>query len=170
MAADTSPISRTPTNISTTAPEIAAVPLQHTPSEPSQTTKSTADGDNDNDTIENRYIDFTTNVPSIPVLPPGVHADLPPCPDLGQYTNPFEWPRLQKQLMTYLSCSVNATAAYAAGSYAAPEEQLTQKWHVSHVVFTLGITMFTFGFGQCSCRQLQNRSTNESKQASHQWF
>lgn len=51
--------------------------------------------------------------------------------------------------MTYLSCSVNAVAAYASGSYAFPEAQLTEKWGVSHVVFTLGITVFTIGFGKC---------------------
>ncbi|KAI9870019.1 MAG: hypothetical protein M1823_008875, partial [Watsoniomyces obsoletus] len=49
--------------------------------------------------------------------------------------------------MTYLSCSVNAVAAYASGAYASPEAQLIAKWGVSHVVYNLGITIFTIGFG-----------------------
>jgi hypothetical protein len=91
---------------------------------------------------------FTTSIPTTPVLPPNVDIQLPPCPDMSKYDSPFQWRILTKQLMTYLSCSVNAIAAYASGSYAFPEAQLTEKWGVSHVVFTLGITIFTIGFGE----------------------
>lgn len=144
MTANDNTLSRTPTNASATAPEIAAVPLQDEAS--SRQPREPVLG---HDGIEYRYMDFDTHIPTVPALPPGADIQLPPCPDLTKYTSPYEWPRLQKQLMTYLSCSVNACAAYASGSYAAPEEQLTQKWGLSHVVFTLGITVFTLGFGTC---------------------
>jgi hypothetical protein len=136
-----------PTNISTTAPEVAAVPS------PVDTTgrQHTGPTYDSNDDIEYRYMTFDSHIPIVPALP-DTNVELPPCPDLGSYNSPFEWPRLQKQLMTYLSCSVNACAAYASGSYAFPEDQLTKKWNVSHVVYTLGITVFTLGFGKYNDR------------------
>ena len=97
--------------------------------------------------IDWRYMTFTTAIPTTPVLEPNAHIELPPCPDLKQYDSPFYWSPLRKNLITYLSCSVNTVAAYAAGSYAAPEEQLREKWGVSHVAFSLGITLYTIGFG-----------------------
>lgn len=144
MAATDSTLSRTPTNVSATAPEIAAVPSHNDASSPQSPEPILG-----HDGVEYRYMDFSTHVPTTPALPPGMNTALPPGPDLTRYTSPYEWPHLQKQLMTYLSCSVNACAAYASGSYAAPEEQLAQKWGLSHVVFTLGITVFTLGFGKC---------------------
>src|ERR1700761_909198 len=99
------------------------------------------------DGIEYRYLTFESDMPSGPMLPPNTKVQLPPCPDLTAYENPFNWSLKRKKFMTYLSCSVNITAAYAAGSYASPTAQLTEKWGISAVVYRIGITIFTVGFG-----------------------
>lgn len=101
----------------------------------------------DSEDIEYRYLTFETVVPLNPVLPPDSKAELPPCPNLRDYDNPVTWSLTRKKLMTYLSCSVNLTGAYAAGSYASPTAELTQKWGISAVAYKVGITMFTLGFG-----------------------
>ena len=97
--------------------------------------------------IEYRYLTFESEIPMNPVLLPDGKAEMPPCPNLKDYDNPFTWSPRRKELMTYLSCSVNITAAYSAGSYASPAFQLTEKWGISTVVYKTGITMFTAGFG-----------------------
>ena len=97
--------------------------------------------------IEYRYLDFDTEIPTTPIAPASAESALPPCPNLHKYDNPFAWPRQRKYVLTGICCAVNCTAAYASGSYASPETQLTDKWGISHVVYTLGITVFTFGFG-----------------------
>lgn len=78
--------------------------------------------------VEYRYLTFESHIPLIPVLPQNVPGEIPPCPNLTDYDDPFAWSRTRKNLMTYLSCSVNITAAYAAGSYASPAFELTEKW------------------------------------------
>lgn len=126
------------------APEIVALPQRDS----SATERKNADPVvSREDGIEYRVMDFDSVVPDIPVPPPGSDIDLPPCPNLRRFDSPFRWSRTRKNLMTYLSCSVNCIAAYASGSYASPEEQLQAKWGVSHVVYSLGITVFTMGFG-----------------------
>ncbi|KIX09010.1 uncharacterized protein Z518_00088 [Rhinocladiella mackenziei CBS 650.93] len=97
--------------------------------------------------IEYRYLTFETDIPLTPILPPDPKAEIPPCPNLRDYDNPFSWSLTRKRLLTYLSCSVNITAAYSAGSYAAPAAGMTQKWGVSNVAYNMGITIFTVGFG-----------------------
>lgn len=99
------------------------------------------------DDIEYRYLTFETDILLTPSLPPDSKAQLPPCPNLKPYENPLQWSLTRKKLMTYLSCSVNLCAAYSAGSYASPTVQLTQKWGISAVVYKIGITVFTAGFG-----------------------
>lgn len=101
-------------------------------------------------TLEHHYLTFTTNVPTTPVIPTTlthILKDLPPCPNLRKYENPYTWSRSRKTLTTILSCSLNATAAFASGAYASPERQLTAKWGINHVVYNVGITIFTAGFG-----------------------
>lgn len=97
--------------------------------------------------IEYIYLDWSTEHATRPVFPGGVLHEYPPCPDLKKYDNPFTWPKARKNAMTWVSCATNMTAAYAAGSYASPEAQLTAKWHISRVVYNVGITIFTVGFG-----------------------
>lgn len=97
--------------------------------------------------IEYRYLTFESALPLNPVFPPNSSFHIPPFPNLTDYDNPFDWSLTRKKLMTYLSCSVNITAAYSAGSYASPAFELTEKWGVSNVAYNVGITVFTLGFG-----------------------
>jgi len=97
--------------------------------------------------IEYRYLTFDTEVPLVPVLPDGIKHELPTSPNLKKYDDPFTWSLKRKNLMTYLACSVNITAAYSAGSYASPAFELTEKWHISNTLYSFGITIFTIGFG-----------------------
>ena len=97
--------------------------------------------------IVHHYLTFQSDIPTVPSASKEIAADLPPMPNLRDYDNPLEWSKSRKKFMTVLSCSVNITAAYSAGSYASPADVLTQKWGVSRVVFNLGITIFTIGFG-----------------------
>ena len=97
--------------------------------------------------IEYQYLTFETTLPLHPVLPPNLQKELPPCPNLKDYDNPFNWSLTRKNFMTYLSASVVITASYAAGSYASPAFVLTEKWGVSNVAYNVGITLFSLGFG-----------------------
>lgn len=97
--------------------------------------------------IQYRYLTFESDIPLNPILPQNVSGEIPPCPNLTDYDNPFAWSLTRKKFMTYLSCSVNITAAFAAGSYASPAYKLTEKWGVSNVAYNVGITVFTLGFG-----------------------
>jgi len=99
------------------------------------------------DDIEYRYLTFESDIPLSPVFPLNSSVQGPPCPNLTDYDNPFDWSLTRKNLMTYLSCSVNITAAYSAGSYASPAFELTEKWGISNVAYNVGITIFTLGFG-----------------------
>jgi hypothetical protein len=124
------------------APEVVALP--------SEKNEDLSNGDEIvrwSDGIEYRQMAFDSQIPTITVQQPGSMIDIPPCPDLSRYQSPYQWSPTRKNLMTYLACSVNGVAAYASGSYASPEDQLREKWGVSHAVFMLGITVFTIGFG-----------------------
>jgi multidrug resistance protein len=130
-------------------PEVAAAPLSPLEQHNSQDSKAVPSlaQQLDENGLEWRYMTFSSDIPTCAVRRDNSDDALPPCPDLRKYDNPFDWPRFRKKWMTYLSCSVNAIAAYASGSYASPEDQLRQKWNVSHVTYNLGITVFTIGFG-----------------------
>ncbi|XHG00830.1 hypothetical protein AWENTII_004244 [Aspergillus wentii] len=99
--------------------------------------------------IEYLYLTFETPLPT----PLGISSPRPdqnpppPCPDLTKYTSPFLWSESRKTVTTMVSCCVTALSAYAAGEYTSPSSELTAKWNVSKVVYNLGITLFTFGFG-----------------------
>ena len=93
------------------------------------------------------YLSFDSRLPVVPTWGKLGPQELPPMPSLRNYDNPFEWAKSRKNVITWLSCSVNITAAYSAGSYASPADTLTQKWGISPVVYNLGITLFTCGFG-----------------------
>ena len=101
----------------------------------------------EHDGIEYRYLTFETDVLLKPALPANSKVELPPCPDLKEYDDPFTWSPTRKKLMTYLACTVNITAAYTAGAYASPTFQLTEKWGISAVAYKTGITIFCVGFG-----------------------
>ena len=99
--------------------------------------------------IEYLYLDFDTPLPS-PVGISSLQKDQQPplkCPDLKQYASPFLWPKARKAVITLISCCVTAMSAYAAGEYSPPSKELMDKWDISQVVYNLGITLFTLGFG-----------------------
>lgn len=103
--------------------------------------------------IEYLYLDFTTPIPTpvgISSSPQPGHpsrSSPPPAPNLTPYTSPFLWSESRKTIITIISCCVTALSAYAAGEYTPPSEELMAKWHVGKVVYNLGITLFTLGFG-----------------------
>jgi hypothetical protein len=99
--------------------------------------------------IEYLYLTFETPLPhpvGIASPQPGQAAP-PPCPDLTKYASPFLWSESRKTVVTMISCGVTAMSAYAAGEYTPPSDELTRKWGISKVVYNLGITLFTLGFG-----------------------
>lgn len=98
--------------------------------------------------IEHLYLNFDTPLPT-PAGLSSAQQDQPPpkCPDLKKYTSPFLWPKSRKSVITLISCGVTALAAYAAGEYTPAADELTEKWGISEVVYNLGITLFTVGFG-----------------------
>lgn len=98
------------------------------------------------------HLTFDTQLPSPGRTRPSVDDTLawnppPPCPNLRDFDNPFEWSRSRKAFITCLSCAVTITCAYSAGSYDSAADQLTAKWGISDVAFNVGITIFTVGFG-----------------------
>jgi hypothetical protein len=113
------------------------------------------------DDIEYVYLDFYTELATTPVFPNGLQKDYPICPNVKQYNTPFSWSITRKNLMTWICCATNACAAWAAGSYAAPEAQLTEKWNISRVKFEIGITVFTIGFGMIANFVMSLRVTNK---------
>lgn len=96
--------------------------------------------------IEYVYLEFSTEVARTPVFQHDISPAYPPCPNTNEFDDPFTWSKTRKNLMTWVSCATNITASYAAGSYAAPADQLTELWGVSRVAYNVGITMFTIGF------------------------
>lgn len=112
---------------------------------PSTSPPSSRSTDNEED-IEHLYLEFNTELATIPVFAGHTNPDYPACPNLIKYTDPFTWSKRRKWLMTWVSCATNGAAAYAAGSYSAAETQLTQRWHISSVAYSAGISVFVFGF------------------------
>lgn len=98
--------------------------------------------------IEYLYLDFETQLPT-PFRTSTSHLDgspPPSCPNLKQFTSPFNWTNSRKTMITWLACAATFLAAYAPGSYNAAMDQLTSRWNVSQVVYTTGITVFTTSF------------------------
>lgn len=93
--------------------------------------------------IEEVYLEFSTELPT-PIFTSDPPVDPP---NLVKYTSPFLWSKPRKTIVTIISCCVTALSAYAAGEYTPPSDELMAKWHVGKVVYNLGITMYTLGFG-----------------------
>ncbi len=97
------------------------------------------------------YLTFDTQLPSALLAQPSEHDGLrphpPPCPNLREFDNPFTWSRSRKTFIMLICCATTVTAAYSAGSYESAAGQLTVTWGISNVVYNIGITIFTFGFG-----------------------
>lgn len=94
-----------------------------------------------------QYLTFKTEIATRAVWPNEEPSrDVPQIPNYQQYDDPLDWALPRKRAMTCLACSVNAVAAYAAGSYESPADTLTEKWHISYVAYNVGIAVFTYGF------------------------
>ncbi|PGH12497.1 hypothetical protein AJ79_04241 [Helicocarpus griseus UAMH5409] len=99
--------------------------------------------------IHYHYLNFDTPLPS----PTGISVSqpdqrpVPEAPDLRPYISPFTWRKSRKWVITAISCVVTSLSAMAAGSYSPPDKILTKAWGISSVVYNLGITVFTIGFG-----------------------
>ena len=52
------------------------------------------------DDIEYRYLTFESDIPLSPVFPLNSSVQGPPCPNLTDYDNPFDWSLTRKNLMT----------------------------------------------------------------------
>lgn len=111
-------------------------------------TMSASEGSNtDIEDVEYLYLDFDTDYATVPSFSNQHTTEYPPLPNLAKYDNPFTWSRRRKNLMTWVSCATNGAAAYSAGSYAAPQMQLTRLWGISDVAYNVGISVFVIGFG-----------------------
>ena len=114
---------------------------------PRTSSRSSIDN-NDTSSIEWLYLTWDAHIPS-PAIPTSKHIDhnvFPSTSTYEQYTSPFTWSEARKRFITWLSCAATVVTAYTAGSYTAGDEQLMAYWHVSHVVITVGVTVFTCGF------------------------
>ena len=106
------------------------------------------------------YLTFRTDLPLPPILGPRPEVEdettlldanhlpknFPTAPDLTPYQDPMAWSQSRKRFMTWLSRCVTITAAWAAGAYIEPADELTKAWGISHVAYNTGITIFTCGF------------------------
>ncbi|KAF2501289.1 MFS multidrug transporter-like protein [Lophium mytilinum] len=94
------------------------------------------------------YLTFETELPSPTsiYLSEGQQSQPEP-PNLVKYTSPFEWSRLRKKLLIWVSCAATSVTAFSAGSYSPGVGQMTKEWHISDVACLVGITTFTTGFG-----------------------
>lgn len=99
--------------------------------------------------IEYLYLSFDTPIPTPAGLasPHPGQSSPPPCPNLKKYASPFLWPKSRKTVTTMICCAVTTMASYAAGEYTPAAVHLMKKWHISRVVYNLGITFYTLGFG-----------------------
>ena len=96
--------------------------------------------------VEYLYLDFDTNLNLRPAFARDGIDRYPACPDLRKYDNPFDWPKSRKNLLTVVCCATNGVAAYAAGAYSAPQEQLTARWGVSDARYNIGLSVYTIGY------------------------
>ena len=62
-------------------------------------------------------------------------------------SNPQNWPRSHKVLVTVILC-VYTFAVYVGSSiYSSSQQDVLEKFHVSHVAASLGIALYVLGYG-----------------------
>ncbi|KAH8198336.1 hypothetical protein TruAng_007491 [Truncatella angustata] len=61
--------------------------------------------------------------------------------------NPQNWPNSLKHLIAFQMCLLNFAVYIASSIYVPGEPYLMEEFHVSSVVATLGLSLFTFGYG-----------------------
>lgn len=81
---------------------------------------------------ELEYLEWTTPLPETFTPPPG--------------SNPFTWPRFQKNVALALCCFSTLVAAYGAGAYTSGIPQMSKEWDVGRVALMTGVSAFTGGF------------------------
>jgi hypothetical protein len=93
------------------------------------------------------YLTFATELPNpTTIYPLSKGQDTPPpLPDMVQYTSPFEWSAMRKNIIIWISCIITALTAFSAGAYSPGVGQMTEEWHVGSVAALVGITTFTCG-------------------------
>ncbi|RMZ91057.1 hypothetical protein DV736_g1695, partial [Chaetothyriales sp. CBS 134916] len=101
--------------------------------------------DDDGDFIYEE-LTFHTNLPSYITSP---QPSLPSPPELTKYESPFGWSAKHKAIIVAFCCASTFHAAYSAGAYSIASVPLRAKWHVSSVVFNIGVTVWAAGFA-CS--------------------
>ncbi|RMZ78221.1 hypothetical protein DV738_g4020, partial [Chaetothyriales sp. CBS 135597] len=69
--------------------------------------------------------------------------------NLSKYESPFSWSAKHKGIIVLFCCASTLHSAYSAGAYSMAAGPLRAKWHVSQVVFNMGVTVWAVGFG-CS--------------------
>ncbi|KAK5049540.1 hypothetical protein LTR84_004469 [Exophiala bonariae] len=101
--------------------------------------------------IRYEYLTFETPIPLDERLYSidGAVTSTVPLPNLRQYDSPFDWSSSRKNIILVISCWCTFTAAYSAGAYSIASDPQREKWHISSVVFSVGVTMWALGFA-CS--------------------
>jgi len=112
----------------------------------SSSRSSATDG---NGPIEWHYLTWNTDLPppAFSTVKDVDQTKLPSPATYEKYISPFTWSPARKRFITWLSCAATTLTAYVAGSYTAADTQMEEYWHVSHVAITVGVTIFTTGFG-----------------------
>lgn len=95
--------------------------------------------------VEYQYLTFETEIVPLTTITLPDGSVLSP-PNLTQYQSPFHWSPMRKNLSLFISCTVTLLAAYSAGSYSIAATPLSEKWGLSNVAFTTGVTTWAVGF------------------------
>lgn len=99
------------------------------------------------DGMRYEYLTFETQIP-LDESASSEHAAISP-PNLRQFDSPFDWSSSRKNIILVISCWCTFTAAYSAGAYSIASDPQRERWHLSSVAFSVGVTMWALGFA-CS--------------------
>lgn len=95
----------------------------------------------DEDGITYRYLTFETEIP--------FDTSLESTPNLKKYESPLKWSSTRKTVILIISCMCTLSAGYSAGPYSIASQPQREKWHLSSLAFTCGLTTWAIGFA-CS--------------------
>jgi multidrug resistance protein len=98
--------------------------------------------------ITYQYLTFETPILELQpkALPDNGSESIPAFPDLSQYESPFMWSSMRKTTALVLCCAATLCSAYSAGAYFLPSAALENKWGLSTVAFSTGVTTWAVGF------------------------
>ncbi|KAL2392073.1 Efflux pump atB [Exophiala dermatitidis] len=115
----------------------------------------------DHNDIRYEYLTFETEIDFDEIYPPstttttpsntGTGTDIKPPkppkpPNLKKYESPLTWSSTHKTIILILSCYCTFAAAYSAGAYSIASAPQRQKWNLSQVAFSAGVTTWCGGF------------------------